>query len=468
MTRPTSTCMVLLAHDWRMTNDLTRDERCDVVVIGGGMAGLMAATSLKDLDVVLLEGADRVGGRVESVRHGDYWLNLGAQFAEGDGPFIEAMNRHDVPRGSLAGKSAAFAFNGRVISSHSPVSFVLRTRLSMRGRVDLALLGLRLLRAYKKLAENKDRDKARAYKAWLDSQPATVMGSRIRTDEVRTIFRGWVEHWIGCEPEETAATQFVLYMGSALIKASEVPNFSLPVGGNQVLTDALASELGDSVRVSSRVTAVRWNADGVEVTYDGPDGPRSIAADHCVVAVTADQALEVLKDLDESRRAALASIKYGRYVLAGIFTNERGPQPWDDLYAIATPDCAFQVVYNHAAALRGDAPRQPGGALVCYAGGNKALDLWDWSDDDIRALYKRDLGRLYPGFEQHVEKMIIRRVSKVVPYWGPGDRTAMRLLREPMGPISFAGDYMGTPSMTAAAQAGAAAAEDARSSTRRR
>jgi phytoene dehydrogenase-like protein len=45
----------------------------DVVVIGAGMSGLMAATTLAGkADVVVLEAEDRPGGRVETVRKGDY------------------------------------------------------------------------------------------------------------------------------------------------------------------------------------------------------------------------------------------------------------------------------------------------------------------------------------------------------------------------------------------------------------
>ena len=41
----------------------------DVVVIGGGLAGLACARALKagGLEVVVLEARDRVGGRVQSV-----------------------------------------------------------------------------------------------------------------------------------------------------------------------------------------------------------------------------------------------------------------------------------------------------------------------------------------------------------------------------------------------------------------
>ena len=50
----------------------------DVVVIGGGIAGLSAAWRLRHRDVLLLEAADRLGGRLRSDPRGDYWMNYGA------------------------------------------------------------------------------------------------------------------------------------------------------------------------------------------------------------------------------------------------------------------------------------------------------------------------------------------------------------------------------------------------------
>ncbi|CAN5132701.1 hypothetical protein BH09ACT13_BH09ACT13_12300 [soil metagenome] len=38
----------------------------DVVVVGAGIAGLAAAWSLRDRDVLVLEAEDRVGGRMKS------------------------------------------------------------------------------------------------------------------------------------------------------------------------------------------------------------------------------------------------------------------------------------------------------------------------------------------------------------------------------------------------------------------
>lgn len=54
----------------------------DVAVIGAGYAGLTAALTLAehDLDVTVLEASERIGGRVNSVGHGDVILDLGGQW----------------------------------------------------------------------------------------------------------------------------------------------------------------------------------------------------------------------------------------------------------------------------------------------------------------------------------------------------------------------------------------------------
>lgn len=434
------------------TDNPVTEETCKVAVLGAGVAGLFAARALKGEDVVVLEAANRPGGRVESESYGDYWVNLGAQFTEGTGPLIEAMDEFNIERGTLAGKNAAFSWRGKVVSSHSPVQLVLGTKLPLMARIDLALLGLRLLKAYKRLDPTKNKSGATEYRRYLDSMPATALADKVRTKEVREIFRTWSQHWTGAEPDNMAASQFAMYMGSAIVKAQDVPNFSLPVGGNQMLTDALAKDLGNHLRLNSRVTSVTWDDAGARIEYTTLEGDKVLRAEHCVVTLTTDVMANVLKNLNSEQQNALSSVRYGKYVLAGVFTNETGPQPWDDYYAISTPDLSFQVIYNHAAALRGKGPRRPGGAFVSFTGGDPGVELAKKTDDEIREILTKDYGKLFPGMDKIVEKMTIRRVERVVPHWLPGARDfAIDAFRNPIGPLHFAGDFLGYPAMTLAA-----------------
>ncbi len=58
------------------------ESRGTVAVIGAGLAGLTAAYRLQQrgFDVTVFETRDRVGGRVWTIRKGDYIMDLGAAF----------------------------------------------------------------------------------------------------------------------------------------------------------------------------------------------------------------------------------------------------------------------------------------------------------------------------------------------------------------------------------------------------
>jgi choline dehydrogenase-like flavoprotein len=51
-------------------------------VIGAGISGLTAARTLKDanIDVIVLEAAEEIGGRTLSFQYPDYLVNYGAEF----------------------------------------------------------------------------------------------------------------------------------------------------------------------------------------------------------------------------------------------------------------------------------------------------------------------------------------------------------------------------------------------------
>lgn len=449
-------------HDRPVLNaENVREQTCDVVVVGAGAAGLVAgATLAESANVVVLEAEPRPGGRVESVRHGDYWLNIGAQFTEGAGPLFDVMDRFEIERGSLAGCQAALYLKGRMVTTDSPPLLLLRSRMSLAAKVELARVGLRIKFAYARLFGNNAKT-ARAIRARLESRSGVdALMTGVKSREMTELLNAWSGQWIGCDPEETAATQLVASIGTALEKAAKVPNFALPVGGNQAFTDALADDLGDRLRLGAEVQRITWTDDSVTVAYTDEHGPARLTAKRAVVATPADRTLAIMPDLPDAQRSALTDIKYGRYVLAGVFTKEQGSQRWDDYYGISTPELSFQMVFNHAAPLRAQAPRKPGGALVLLSGGFAADKLAALSDEEIEATFVRDLIGMFPELDGQIDRVVVKRQPRVVSYWGPGKRDAsQKTLRAPLSAICFAGDYLAAPSLAAAAASGQRAAQ---------
>ncbi|MGW4332419.1 flavin monoamine oxidase family protein [Rhodococcus koreensis] len=436
-----------------------QEETTEVVVVGAGMAGLTAATTLsQETDVVVLESTDRVGGRVETVRKGDYWINVGTQFTEGTGTLIDSLDRHGIEMGSLAGKSVALYLNGGVVDTSNPVALMFRTRMTLMDRIGMAIVGARIL-AVMPFLESQNRI-AQRVRANLDTKLASYLLKGVRSKLAADVVRSWSAQWMGCEVEETAATQFVTSVGLALADPEKIPNFSLPVGGNQTLTDVLADDLGDRIRLNSAVHSVRRDGDGVVVDYLDGDRPVRLRAKRAIVTAPADIAERIIPDLTQQHRNAFNDITYGRYVIVGFFTDEVGPQRWDDYFGVSTPQLSFQAMFNHAAAMRNGDDRKPGGALACFAGGAHADALFDLPDEEIVSRYRQDLLAVFPELEGKLGEGIVRKHRRVVPFWAPGRRNSLPALRDPLGTIYLAGDYqLDLPSLADAATSGERAAK---------
>ena len=138
----------------------------DVVVIGGGIAGLSAAWRLRHRDVLLLEAADRLGGRLRSDPRGDYWLNYGAHLFPAPGTLVDSMARdcglETVP---VTGSMMGLAVGSTLLNRGRVETYPFRLPLSLRERVAFAKAGLKVQRAvaqYQRLAKGTRREDERA------------------------------------------------------------------------------------------------------------------------------------------------------------------------------------------------------------------------------------------------------------------------------------------------------------------
>jgi protoporphyrinogen/coproporphyrinogen III oxidase len=120
----------------------------DVVIVGGGIAGLSAAWRLRHRDVLLLEAGDRLGGRMRSDPYGEYWLNYGAHLFPGPGSLVDGMAREcGLEAVPVTGSMMGLAVGSTLLTGGRVETYPLRLPLSVRDRIAFAKAGLRVQHA---------------------------------------------------------------------------------------------------------------------------------------------------------------------------------------------------------------------------------------------------------------------------------------------------------------------------------
>lgn len=436
----------------------------DVVVVGGGIAGLTAAHALRDLDVVLLEATDRPGGRIHSEPRGENWLNFGAHVFGGETSSSGQLLRElGVRAEAVPGRLAAVSLNGKLVSRGPVESFPFRLPMPLRSRAALIRTGVRLrlaVREYAKIAAPREGEEPAARQQRMlefmdDRSFAEFSGSL--PDDVDLLFRSTLTRSSG-EPEELAAGYGVGYFHLVWDRKGGLSRNIL--GGSGVVIDALAAALGDRVRLGTRVTSVECTPAGVCVEIEGAEPIEARAA---IVATPAYATREIVADLPPDTAAALAAIPYGPYVVGSILTNEAAPMPWDGLYALATPKRSFSMLFNTTNVRRaGEEARATGGSFMVYAAADFARRLAHLDDAAIADIFLADLHEVLPATRGVVAEVVIKRWEKGLPFPRVGRAALQQGLTRPLAPVWLAGDYLGTWYTETAVQTGLAAAKGAR------
>jgi protoporphyrinogen/coproporphyrinogen III oxidase len=423
----------------------------DVVIIGGGIAGLAAAWRLRHRDVVLLEAGERLGGRMRSEPCGDYWLNYGAHLFPGPGSLVDRMVRDcGLATAPITGSMMGLALGSTLLTGGRVETYPFRLPLSLRDRFAFARAGLKVQRAvarYNRLERRHDFEDHRTFGELLGPLPPAA----------RQIFE-CAAHRATAELDELSAGcgigMFALIWGGRRTLLAR--NL---IGGSGRLPDALGRELGERARTGCRVHAIRPDGDELAIHHDGGE----LTARQAIVAAPAPHAAPLVAPVAEQAASALAQLTYGAFVSVAVATRETGAMPYDDVYAIATPGRAFDMFTNQAHVLRGSGPRRPGGSLLLFAGARHAAALLREPDELIAERFLADLHELYPQTRGQVEHATVQRWELGNVYARPGRSRLQPALEGALGAhrnLHLAGDYFAElGNIEAAARTGLAAAE---------
>ncbi len=440
------------------------ERRYDAVIVGAGIAGLTAGWTLRDRDILVLEATERVGGRMRSEPRGPYWLNLGAHLFGGPGSLLDRLvTEVGLETRPIPGNRMGLAFKGRLVAKGRPETYPFRLPLSLGARLSFIKAGLRLRRAargYLRAARPRPGDsraQARArVLAYRDEQTFADYLGPLHPD-VASIFRAIAER-VTAEPEQISAgcgaALFALVWGSEETLARNL------VGGSELLPQALGRRLGGRVVTGAAVREVAATGDGLRVRFTRRGVGEEVAAAYVIAAAPAYVTREIVRALPPETADALGRIPYGPFVCGAMLTDETGPKPWDDIYAIAVVGKSFNMLFNHANPLRTAGKREAGGSLMVYGGGERGHRLLRRSDEEIREVFVRDVSDVLPEAQGAVREIVIQRWEKAIPYAPPGRARLQPALERPLGRVFLAGDYLEYPEMEAAAVSGLEAAQE--------
>lgn len=437
----------------------------DVIIIGGGLAGLSAAWRLKNHDILLLESENRVGGRVMSERRGNYWMNWGGHVYAGEGSATdELLKSVGVKALPVPGKLSAMHLNGKLLLNGRVELYPFRVPMSWKARLSLLKAGAKVRAAvfkYSKVAKQLEHEdysvRQQRILDFMNDKTFTDFTGELPLD-ADAIFRPTVSRSTG-EPEQISAGAGVGYFHMIWNKEGGLSQNIM--GGPSTLTNTIACHLKEQIELNAQVSEVIKNNDFVTVRYKKNDTEYTETAKYVILATPAPITQKVTKNLSPKLEHALKQIKYGPHVSASFITNETSKQVWDDIYAFATPKKSFDILIHNSNVVHAlHNKREQGSSFMTFSPANRGKELIDKTEAEILEIYLADLEEMFPGFKDLVIEAKVNKFPYGSAYVYPGRGQIQDTLTEPDGRLFLAGDYLGTFYTETAIQTGFTAAQN--------
>jgi monoamine oxidase len=327
-----------------------------VVIVGGGLAGLVAARTLADRGVPaqVYEASDRLGGRMKTTAFAGGLVEEGAEFIDADHTEVLGLcRRFRVP---------IFPRSEMMLSQPTA-----RTAYLLRGEVqDPALLAALLAPLAQKIGQDLallEEDEA-AHAPRIDALSARDYLDAVPLDpRARAIAEATIRSEYGVEPEDSSALQLVYSMPGVDHGGSEESEAFCFGGSASRLIAAIASGLPLPPLLNTPLNEVPAPVPVAGETSAERDLINAVGRP--VIITVPPRALAAWRDLPEIART-IGRMSLGRNEKQILAFSGR---PWrEEAFAMeAMIEGAFTTVWDAPLRARGEA-----GALTFFAGGRFA------------------------------------------------------------------------------------------------
>ncbi|MGR3765611.1 flavin monoamine oxidase family protein [Rossellomorea sp. NS-SX7] len=378
-----------------------------VLILGGGMSGLVAASLLKRAGhkVTILEGNDRIGGRVYTVREpftqGNY-LDFGAmRIPENHELVFEYIKRFNLPVNRfLNSTSQDMLFVNNVLVSKKEyrrnpdiLGFPLEGEEKGKSAAELFLEATRpFFEVYSASTQEQKDELKTKYSTYSmgDYLIANPFGKSLSENAVRKI-----AVMLGIEGFPNFSfidiiTDIIYPIFSEKIKFYEI------TGGNDQLPCSFISELQKEIKLNRKVEKIIQDDHGVSVQTMNPfTGKRSrYTGDYAIITMpfTVLQFVDIepYDSVSFKKWQAIREVNNVQAVKIGI---EFKSKFWEKMgYGNITSDLPLKFTYIPSHGIGSDGP---GVLLASYSWGSDAV-LWNsLSNEGLVRLVLKDLAKIY-------------------------------------------------------------------------
>jgi oxygen-dependent protoporphyrinogen oxidase len=428
----------------------------DVIVIGGGIAGLGAAVRLKErgLEPLVLEAESRVGGRMTTDRVKGFVIDRGVTlFGNGFRSMRALVKKLGLTSLQCRGSFSVGIQNGTGRRGYRGGRFddlLFDRGLSWRARMACVRLGFDLLRHFRALPHGNS-----FLSGALDGEECQSYFHRIGGEEVfERIFWPGLNGPMGGAVEKSSRVILMQVIWNLLVRGQ----WNLTDGVDRI-PEAAAAQL--RVVTEARVLGVERSGTGVQVEAE-VGGKREILRGRAAIFAVPGQLVPGLcPDLPAEVREVLARTQYSQIANAGVALSKPPNVPYAG-YAF-TPDVVpgAEIEMEHLRAPN----RCPEGT------GMASVFLWntpqncrlDADDESLKRQASEIVERTFPECRGKVLFVHVARWNIGIAQFPPGRLREMTALRKHFAawdvPFDLCGDYLDGLSSEGALRTGEEAAE---------
>jgi monoamine oxidase len=385
----------------------------DVVIVGGGIAGLHCAYRLRRLGVAarIYDASSRIGGRLFSLR--EYFPE--GQSCELGGELIDSVHltMHDLAEefgielfdydqddASLARIVASF--DGRLL----PPDKILQGFVPIAEKIDATLATMIDAEA---VPTYRDPNGAEALdqlsiRAWFDQQNIPA------DDPVRQLLEVAYTGEFGLETDVSSSLNLMTYISTSTVQFEmfgESDERFRAKTGNDTFIQRLAEGLDPAqIHLEQRLVRLAELSDGrYELTFEGAGGHQVVKASHVVLALpfTLLRQVELLVDLPEPKRRAIAELGYGTGAKLMVGFSSR---PWRTQYGSdgsTYTDLGYMQTWEASRLQLGTS-----GILTNFTGGTRGMAIGQGTPEQQASNFLEELNGVFPGVSKAYNGRVAR------------------------------------------------------------